>query len=108
MTLPGDIIGYLDGREEKEGWAGRVSNIRTKCDVTHLAMGRGGNLQSWNFNLTQVDVQELGNRDVQKHPKNLELLTKNLLVFRFVPFSELRKSLPSSELKKVVNADGSN
>ena len=52
-------------------WVGRVSNIRTKCDVTHLAMGRGGNLQSWNFNLTQVDVQELGNRDVQKHPKNI-------------------------------------
>ena len=89
MTLPGDIIGYLDGREKESG-VGRVSNIRTKCDVTHLAMGRGGNLQSWNFNLTQVDVQELGNRDVQKRPKNLELLTKNLLVFGFVPSFELK------------------
>ena len=99
MTLPGDIIGYLDGREKESG-VGRVSNIRTKCDVTHLAMGRGGNLQSWNFNLTQVDVQELRNRDVQKQPRNLKLLTKNLLVFGFVPSFELKKSYPSCELKK--------
>ena len=102
MTLPGDIIGYLDGREEKESGVGGVSNIRTKCDVTHLAMGRGGNLQSWNFNLTQVDVQELRNRDVQKQPRNLKLLTKNLLVFGFVP----SKSLFYSVLKIVFNADG--
>ena len=101
MTLPGDIIGYLDGREKESG-VGRVSNIRTKCDVTHLAMGRGGNLQSWNFNLTQVDVQELRNRDVQKQPRNLKLLTKNLLVFGFVP----SKSLFYSVLKIVFNADG--